>query len=460
MSVLRGAQTDPVLTFGSKASAPLTRNATQLMPKIKTIKDVVDWRMCVGCGACYSACRKGAVSLVNVVHEGIRPRFADPCVDCTDCLEICPGYQVEVDGARNGRAPDVGPFIEVWVGHATDPEIRHAGSSGGVLSALAVYCLEHEDVDCVLHTGTDDASSALNKTVLSRNREDVLARTGSRYAPASPCDGVAAIAESNLRWVFIGKPCDASGLHDLRKKFPEVDRNLSLAMTFFCAGTPSTNGTLELLSSLGYESVPDSIRYRGNGWPGAFTAASGSTSSSLSYERSWGALTSHRPLRCNLCPDGVGRVADISCGDAWHLFRAESQAPGLSLVVVRSPRGQEIVRRAAEAGYVTLERTGLDAIRAAQVNLLERHHQLFGRLAALRAVGIPIPRYRGFGLMKSWLRISLIWQARSLLGTFVRAIQRKWWRRHRPNWGDVFDTPQSPRPAARSTPPEGPPSAT
>jgi len=45
---------------------------------IKTIQDVVDWGLCIGCGACYYARDKAAVTLVNVESVGIRPQFDSP----------------------------------------------------------------------------------------------------------------------------------------------------------------------------------------------------------------------------------------------------------------------------------------------------------------------------------------------------------------------------------------------
>src|SRR5207245_2175315 len=109
----------------------------------------------------------------------------------------------------------------------------------------------------------------------------------------------------------------------LRRERPELDRKLGLVLTFFCAGTPSTQGTLDLLKSL--EVAPneiDTVRYRGEGWPGRFKVlySNRTKEKSFSYGESWGRLASYRPLRCHLCPDGLGQVADISCGDAWEEF--------------------------------------------------------------------------------------------------------------------------------------------
>jgi coenzyme F420 hydrogenase subunit beta len=419
-----------------------------LVRQIKTLKDVVDWGLCTGCGACAYACEEGGISLVNIEAIGIRPRFdSASCTSCTECLSICPGYYVDADLAAqqpsrvNEADHEFGPALEIWEGHASDPEIRFNASSGGLLSALALYCLEQEGMAFVLHAGMDQEHPWLNKTVQSKTRRDIQARTGSRYAPASPCEGLQAIEQSDRPCVFIGKPCDAAAVWMLRQSRPELDRRLGLVMTFFCAGTPSTKGTLDLAKSLGIASEQiDSVRYRGVGWPGKFKILydNSSKEQSLSYEKSWGALTSYRPLRCNLCPDGLGRVADISCGDAWESYENSGDA-GRSLVLVRTARGQEILHGAIAANYVQLKPVTSENVLSAQVNLLERRKELFGRLLALKLFLIPTPKFIGFSMLRSWVRLPFPRKARTILGTVKRILTRSLWRR-RPTTTNASDS--------------------
>lgn len=410
------------------------------MRKIQNLQDVVDWGLCTGCGACYYACSKGSVTLVNVESVGIRPKFdSAACASCAECLSICPGHSLDselVAGPISNENPlehESGPSLEVWEGFATDPEIRYRGSSGGLLTALALYCLEREGMQFVLHTGMDEAKPWLNKTVQSRTRSELLARTGSRYSPASPCAGLGAIEASGGPCVFIGKPCDTAAVSMLRQKRPELDRKLGLVLTFFCAGTPSTQGTTDLMKSL--NATPDkvtSVRYRGDGWPGKFkiisNGADGQKDSSHSYLESWGRLNRYRPMRCQLCPDGLGRIADISCGDAWERFEDGKDA-GRSVAVVRTRRGQEILHRAMAAGYVELEPVGRAAIHAGQPSQIDRNRELFGRLLAMRLLLIPTPRYTGYSLSRVWMKLPLVTKARTILGTLRRLLQRGQWRR-------------------------------
>jgi coenzyme F420 hydrogenase subunit beta len=399
------------------------------------MKDVVDWGLCTGCGACYSACTEGAVTLISIESVGIRPRFNPPCGACNRCLSICPGYNVDgnlVIGSSKDSVADheFGPALEIWEGYASDPEIRHQGSSGGILTALGLYCLERENMASVLHVGMNPEIPWMNQTVLSRTRAELLSRAGSRYAPSSPCEKLHDIEESEAPSVFIGKPCDTAAVEMLRRERPELDRKLGLVLSFFCAGVPSTRGTLDLIHSL---EVPiekvTTVRYRGQGWPGRFKVLSneGTEARSYSYEESWGHLTAFRPLRCNICPDGLGRLADLSCGDAWEKYSGGD--PGRSIVLVRTERGRQLLQGAIEANYVTLVRVGGDEVLTAQQNLLQRRRELLGRLVGMKLLLVPTPRFEGFSLFYSWRGLSVSAKIRTVVGTIRRLLKRGLYRR-------------------------------
>ena len=412
------------------------------MSRIRNIADVADWGLCTGCGACASLCERHAVDLVNVAPIGIRPRVAhEACEGCGRCLSYCPGYRIESrTGCTAGESGDygesvVGPSRGIWEGHASDPEIRHRGSSGGVLTALASYCLEREGMDAVIHTGMAPDAPWANVTVESRNREELLSRAGSRYSPSSPCDAIRRIEESDRRCVFIGRPCDAAAIDAARADRPRLDRNLGAVLTFFCAGPPSSEATKRLLRDRGVD--PESVawlRYRGEGWPGRFTAADreGNLRLSLTYEETWGFLAQqHRSFRCHLCPDGLGEISDVASGDAWHR-KGEAGNPGESIVVARSERGERLVRKAAADGYLELAPSDPGNVVAAQ-ELVRRRVEVYGRLLGMRILGVPVPIFEGFGLRRAWLRFADGWtRFRTVAGTMRRILLRGLWHRNPP----------------------------
>lgn len=404
----------------------------------RDVADVAAWRLCTGCGACAYACTQGKVSIVDLADQGLRPVVSpQPCEkpQCRDCLDVCPGIDVAHQAMPAQAVPELrsawGPVLDVWEGFATDEQIRFDGSSAGMASALSLFCIEQLGMSGVVHIQANDKAPHLNRTAFSRSRAELLAATGSRYAPASPCDRLGEVEHADQPSVFLGKPCDVEALRKAQQLRPALDGKVGVAIGIFCAGTPSTQGTIDLLRqhALAPEDV-DEVRYRGRGWPGHFAvrlAGSSEWRNLATYAQAWGFLQAYRPYRCHLCPDGTSEFADIACGDPWYR-EIEADEPGMSLVLVRTEKGRDVVRRAIEAGAVSLQRVGPDTLNLSQKELQLKRGAIWGRVLSLRGLGIPSPRFRGFSLFRNWLRIPAGHKLRSIVGTVRRALTRRHFR--------------------------------
>lgn len=403
--------------------------------------DVARWRMCVGCGACAYACPEHKINIVDFIDHGLRPVLSDGAcqeAQCRDCLDVCPGIDVrhaptpDSTGALAALAPSWGPVLEVWEGYAGDADIRYTGSSAGMASALALFCTEQLSMRGTVHIRADERDPHRNRTAFSRTREELLASTGSRYAPASPCDRLDLIEQAGGPAVFLGKPCDVEALRKAQAMRPALDRNVGVAIGIFCAGTPSTQGTIDLLARHGLQPDDvDEVRYRGRGWPGHFAVrlkGQAEWRNLATYAEAWGFLQAYRPYRCYLCPDGTSEFADISCGDPWYR-EIEADEPGTSLVVVRTEKGRDIVRRAMAAGAVRLVRVEPDTLAMSQRELQFKRGAIWGRVLTMNALRVPAPRLGGFSLFRNWLRIPFGHKLRSIVGTARRVMRRGY---HRP----------------------------
>lgn len=412
------------------------------MSKIKQLTDVVDWRLCIGCGACSYICEDNKVELWDFFNEGIRPVLKDKnCGDCRDCLDVCPSVQTDFgylySSSENTGLGDTsfkqdwGQVLEVWEGHATDPEIRFKGSSGGVITALSAFCIEKGGMHGVLHIAQHPGDPVRNQTRMSRNRQELIAATGSRYSPASVCDSLEQVEKAPAPCVVIGKPGEIVALRKAQLLRPELNARVGLALSFFCAESPSTAGTVALIEKLGVppKSVGD-LRYRGLGWPGFFAPiCAGETDprTKIPYIESWEFLQSYRPWAAHMWPDGTGELADVSCGDPWY-EKPDGDNPGFSLLAVRTERGREIVKAAQAAGYLTITQAEPWKLVKSQQYLANKKAATWGRLAALRAFFLPVPKFDKAYLFRCWLRQPFQEKLQSLLGTARRIYTRKLFR--------------------------------
>lgn len=414
------------------------------MPKVRlkvlNIQDVAETQLCCGCGACAYIC-PSRIEMVDTLKYGRQPRLRNSARsdgELAEAMRVCPGIGLErpsnpqTAGLIHELLPAWGPVLEVWEGYAAHRGFRFAGSSGGAASALAVFCFEQAGMHGVLHISARSDIPYLNQTVLSTTRKEILERTGSRYAPASPCDGLKMIEEAPGPCVFIGKPCDVAAVQKARKLRPKLDEKLGLTIAFFCAGTPSTKGTLEMLKRMGIDDPATlvSLRYRGNGWPGRATAVvrteAGEETRELTYEQSWDdVLQKHRQWRCYVCADHSGEFADIAVGDPWYRPVAD-ESLGRSFILARTALGRRILHEAKDAGYLEIERAEPSIVSASQPDLLRTRGAIWGRILTLRLMGAAVPRFRGMPMFRFWWsELSLKEKARSFYGTMKRVFTKR-----------------------------------
>ncbi len=406
--------------------------------KIRNVYQVAKHRLCTGCGACVYACPEGKVRLIDIINDGIRPVIDHgECDSCNQCLMICPGIETILPDTISSfdGIPSLkkrwGTILEMWEGYAADPKIRFKGSSGGLCTALSLYCLKKGQAGGILHIGANHERPWKNKTYMSTAKKDLVGRTGSRYSPASPCDGLRKIEISPEPSVFVGKPCDVAGLRKAQLVSPELNRRMGLAIGFFCAGTPSTLGTLNLLRN--YKVDPEKIanlRYRGKGWPGMATVqlkGEDKPSVKVSYKDSWGFVQKYRPFRCYLCPDLTAEFADISVGDPWYREISEDEH-GQSIILIRTEIGRRIFREAMNSGYVIASKANPEILYRSQKNLIGKRQAIWGRILAMKMLGVPYPRLKGFHLYENWLDLPFKEKIKSFLGTVRRIIQRNYFK--------------------------------
>lgn len=368
---------------------------------------------------------------MKISPEGfLRPYFSagsDLSSASSSAIAACTGLTMRGSFSEVPAHTLWGPLLTVRTANATDPEIQRQGSSGGGISALAVFLLQEKKVDFVVQVAVDPLDPLKNRVQKSVTRTDVLRAAGSRYAPAAPLELIDQYLSTGKKFAFIGKPCDVAALRGLASVDERVNRQVPYMISFMCAGVPSIKGTYELLRKMGVE--PDDVRafrYRGDGWPGMTKAITrDGRVAEVDYNSSWGSvLNRHLQFRCKICPDGTGEFADVVCADAWYGkdgYPDFAERDGRSLLLARTHVGEALIQAAVAAGSIQVADLPVSDIAQMQPYQVHRKKVVLGRIAGtLLRLGYA-PKFRRMRLIRASLSVSPLEWIRNAIGTYRRA---------------------------------------
>lgn len=402
------------------------RAASEHRRLLKDIDRVVRRGNCSGCGGC--SLLSSSITMQLSSEGFLRPvadsSEGDPAKPLGPLSAVCPGLHLESPARSNIASHDVfGPYLFAWSAHATDAESRSRGSSGGVLTALSTWLADTGRVAASVGASMDTCSPTQTQSIEITTRSDALDAAGSRYAPVENLSTWRADSERAL----IAKPCEISAARSFLDSVATPGKEQPPLLSFFCAGTPSQRATGRLVEKLGFRTEEvESLRYRGNGWPGDFAVTTGDgRTATMSYRESWGGhLGRDVQWRCKLCVDGTGGDADLAVGDYWQTdadgYPDFTEREGSSVLIARTPLGLELALAAEADGVLFLTPIGLDSVSAVQPLQVERKRTLAGRLIGRMLAGKPGPSYRKYGILRA-LVMNPRANARAAIGTFLRS---------------------------------------
>ena len=282
-----------------------------------------------------------------------------------------------VKGYAESTNSFMGPILSVRKCYASDAEVRFRAAAAGGLTAISQYLLETDQVDFVHHIKADLPNNPMMSIVQkSRDKNDLLEGSQSRYGPAAPLENILQILKERKKFCFIGKPCDVNGLSNLAKYVPDVDKFCKFKLTISCGMIPDQSMYLDWLKEqrMKKENLLE-FRYRGCGCPGASPYAKTEVSNEVSsdvdriqgsmkkkiikeascdyrdffYGRQWSCQ-----LRCKVCPDFLGEQSDITVMDCWHKGMPKGEGPGFVLILGRTEKGETLLQNCLkEKQYLT-----------------------------------------------------------------------------------------------------------
>lgn len=379
---------------------------------------------CIGCGLCRSE--------LGVEMQEDDKGYLHPLFEKNEDFflqKVCPVTQNYSSRIYNQLI--WGNVIRASGAYAIDVDIRKKASSGGVLTALALFLLEKGKVDGIIQVCADEAKPTQTICRISETKEQVIQCCGSRYAISTPWMQLSEQIEEGKIYAAIGKPCDISALRRLRDVNKQY-QGIKYLLSFFCAGLPSKDANRELLSRIGCtEETCMSLCYRGNGWPGYTTAVDDRGNEyTMEYSKAWGGILGRdvHPY-CRLCMDGIGEAADISCGDGWYIKDNDpdfTERDGRNIVFARNQLGLELLLEAQNAQYIYAEAwENMDELKIIQKYQYTRKTTMKAKLAGYHICGRRTPIYDKRLLSMLAKEASVKQKLKIYVGTVKRIIQGK-----------------------------------
>lgn len=305
---------------------------------------------CSGCHACYEACPKKCITMVEDAEGFLYPSVdATLCVECGLCSAACP-----IINRREER--DLLPVS--YASYNLDQEVRKNSSSGGLFYVFAEYILEKGGL-VFATTMSEDNKRAIHTKLQSK--EELKKACGSKYLQSTVGHAFGEIKDAlkkDILVLYVGTPCQVEGL----KAFLGKDYANLFCFDFICHGVPSPKLWEKYLSELESKNQTKttqvSFRNKRYGWRLFSMFVEFEEKKEYckihkedSYMRFFLDNISLRPSCYDCSVKRADRVSDFTLADFWSCRSLEPELDddkGISLVLVHSQKGQKLLDEVKE----------------------------------------------------------------------------------------------------------------
>lgn len=367
-----------------------------------TIQKVINKGLCLGCGICtYDESLKG---MMYSKSKGINIPILEKNKEYRTANQICPasGYSIVKKGRSlyNGNkiSVELGFYDKLFAGHSYNQKILANASSGGVMPEILIYLLNNKIVDKVAVTKfvyTKNGPQAT--TFLTNNIDEIFNSQGSKYCPVDVSEAINKIKKEDGKIAYLGTPCQIAGIRKIQNIDPHFKEKIILTISNFCGGYKSFNHIKKISKrhSIDYKNI-SFLRFRGGGQPGGMLIDDKKGNRFEALYPKYGGFTGHaKLLRCHLCVDATGELADIACGDAWIEEYINDTFPW-SVILTRSAAATNIIQNMGINKIIKLNSLSEEEVCLSQKqNIISKKVRQFSRFKFYHALGYCIPVFDG-----------------------------------------------------------------
>jgi len=307
-----------------------------------------------------------------------------------------------------GHLPEnwlTGIIKTVFTGFASDPDIRLAGASGGVLTRVLQYLLETGRIDAAVVARQGVPSAVEASPVLARSSDDILAAAGSVYIPVDMLSAMDSFQDGET-YAMTCTPEQSAALRHLQQAGDKHARQVKYVLGPYTGTALMPEALNYYLRSNGIPRTDPlvSVKWRAGEWPGYLELITESGRVLRSPKVYYNFLIPFFITETSLLSmDFCNEFADLAVGDAWSP-KFEAQGEGMSVVVTRTAEMDAIVAEMRQAGLLTLEEADPLAASDMHGHMLDfkkRGGYIRGRMRLFWGLSAPDYGYRPKQIAKS-----------------------------------------------------------
>ena len=347
---------------------------------------IIEPGFCTLCGACEAAC---PVHVIKVEHG--KPHRLHDCSEhldsCPICYDICPHTDallfetLRFVADAPHRRESLGYYRKILLAHATNPTLRDASKSGGVVNALLNFAINEKIIDSAIVSKASSKVPIKVKPSISLVPDDTLSAVDTKIVPSAVAEafGRAVFEHGMVRIAFVGIPCHILALRKLEAWQHKLMSSLEITIGLFCLWTFSLGRLLEYL--LHEHNIAANEIQNVDLMASEYIVTTENSVVRIPLSE----VKSHIMNSCKTCVDFTSELADLSIGGA-------SPLEDWSIVIIRTKKGESFFNRAVKEGVITTKKIEAEPETLAHLIQLSAHKRTAAlqEIEAVKKAGIPV----------------------------------------------------------------------
>ena len=338
---------------------------------------VIKSDICSRCGTCEALCPR-------IEHVEDRPELVMYDPHCGLCFTYCPRSFLDMGFMESklfGRTRKPEEMLGIYRKAVSAQAISREGlaQDGGVATALLVWALESEMIDCAIVTDKDDEWRTTAR--VATTAEEIRSAAGTKYTINNSVNALAEALEMGCEKIaFVGTPCQIQGLRKVQlldEPYQFGQDKIALLIGLFCYENFDYDLLMDGLVKGRFGLDPrDVARFEIKKGMLRVIDKQDKVSEVKLEETEEYAFKG-----CGPCFDFASELADISVGSV-------GSSEGWSTVLFRTDKGERLYTGALAAGALQEKRVSEKGLALASRLAKEKESRFLSRSAEMNTTGI------------------------------------------------------------------------